>query len=428
MRHRTTRCGWLVMLGVAALLAATPGAATATPATPATSGTTLGTVTVQPGAFTGQAFDTCETPSSATMRAWLSSPYRAVGIYFGGAGRGCRTQANLTATWVGEQVSRGWHLLPLYVGAQAPCSTTQSYRMPSDPGTARALGRTEAQDAVDRARALGLGAGSVLYNDMEHYDSGNTACRTAVLNYLTGWIERLHQHSYQSGVYSSAASGIRDMANVYRSATYARPDQIDFAWWNGRADTDAGPYVPAAYWSNHQRIHQFLGDHRETHGGVSVLIDSNYVDVAPPVNRDFASYPTLRRGATGAQVSALQYLLNDDGRGAGAVDGDFGGQTETAVRTFQQAHGLLVDGVVGRRTWTALLAAGWQPTLRNGATGYAVRRLQRALTAALGRSIAVDGSFGPATERAVRDYQASRGLAVDGVVGRDTWSALQQGR
>jgi peptidoglycan hydrolase-like protein with peptidoglycan-binding domain len=143
---------------------------------------------------------------------------------------------------------------------------------------------------------------------------------------------------------------------------------------------------------------------------------------------DFPSYPTLRSGSSGAQVSALQYLLNTNGFAAGTVDGLFGPATESAVRSFQGSRGLGVDGVVGQRTWTALLSAGTRPTLSQGSTGAHVSRLQRALTAALGRTVAIDGIFGSGTAQAVRDYQSSRGLGVDGVVGTQTWTALQAGR
>jgi hypothetical protein len=63
------------------------------------------------------------------------------------------------------------------------------------------------------------------------------------------------------------------------------------------------------------------------------------------------------------------------------------------------------------------------PTLRRGATGDAVRRLQRRLNAH-GARLAVDGILGPATDRAVRNFQANRRLAVDGIVGPRTWAAL----
>lgn len=143
---------------------------------------------------------------------------------------------------------------------------------------------------------------------------------------------------------------------------------------------------------------------------------------------NYASYPTLRSGASGGQVLALNCLLKLRGALSGAPGSSFGSDTESAVRAFQQGRGLAVDGVVGPRTWTALLALGSTPTLRSGSSGIAVRRLQRALTAALGRTVGIDGAFGSQTNTAVRDYQRTRGLAVDGIVGSATWGALQAGR
>ncbi|EST37341.1 hypothetical protein N566_13560 [Streptomycetaceae bacterium MP113-05] len=147
---------------------------------------------------------------------------------------------------------------------------------------------------------------------------------------------------------------------------------------------------------------------------------------SPQLN--FSSYSTLSDGSNGPQVSAAQYLLNEQGFDAGTVDGAFGPNTASAVRAFQQSRGLSADGVVGRHTWAALLSAGSEPVLRQGDSGAAVERLQRSLTAALGRTVSTDGAFGPNTDDAVRDYQSSRGLGVDGIVGNGTWGALQAGR
>ncbi len=73
-------------------------------------------------------------------------------------------------------------------------------------------------------------------------------------------------------------------------------------------------------------------------------------------------------------------------------------------------------------------ASGTYPTLREGDRVGAVRRLQAALHDAGHAPGAADGQFGSVTGAAVRAYQSSRGLVVDGVAGPDTWSALMHGR
>ncbi|MFE7749129.1 peptidoglycan-binding protein [Streptomyces sp. NPDC057428] len=142
----------------------------------------------------------------------------------------------------------------------------------------------------------------------------------------------------------------------------------------------------------------------------------------------FGSYTTQSAGSTGAQVKAVQTLLNQQGYEAGSVDGAFGAATTSAVQAFQTARGLLADGVVGAKTWTALLSAGTTETLVKGSSGDTVKRVQRALTAALGRTVTADGTFDAATDTAVRAYQNAQGLTADGSVGPDTWAALQSGR
>lgn len=63
----------------------------------------------------------------------------------------------------------------------------------------------------------------------------------------------------------------------------------------------------------------------------------------------------LSKGSKGAQVKTLQRLLNAMGYSCGSVDGDFGKNTDAAVRKFQKAYGLTVDGYVGKITWGKLL-------------------------------------------------------------------------
>ncbi len=128
----------------------------------------------------------------------------------------------------------------------------------------------------------------------------------------------------------------------------------------------------------------------------------------------------LRAGANGPEVAHLQRLLGVHG------DGHFGPSTLRAVRRFQAAHGLLVDGQVGPQTWSAL-EAEWrgfagEAVLREGDAGPAVAAVQRLL------GVTSDGDFGPITLAAVRGFQARHGLVVDGQVGTHTLAALRRRR
>jgi peptidoglycan hydrolase-like protein with peptidoglycan-binding domain len=68
-----------------------------------------------------------------------------------------------------------------------------------------------------------------------------------------------------------------------------------------------------------------------------------------------------------------------------------------------------------------------QPTISVGATGGAVRRLQRALRRTPNLGLVVDGVFGPSTDAAVKEFQQGAGLTVDGIVGPQTWNTLPDG-
>jgi Rv2525c-like, glycoside hydrolase-like domain len=215
----------------------------------------------------GLGFDTCTAPSSDVMQAWLAgSPYRAVGIYIGGADRAC-SQPNLTADWVRQQAVAGWHFIPLYAGPQ---SAFGQITAPAQQGTA------DATDAAAQAEQLGFGPGTPLYCDMESYLPAQSA---ATLEFLSSWTAQLHKLGYDSGVYSSSNSGIADLAAQYGTGRYAMPDVIYDALWNGAADVNDGHYQ-AGEWASGQRIHQFSGNVLQTYGGASMQIDQDYLDVA----------------------------------------------------------------------------------------------------------------------------------------------------
>jgi hypothetical protein len=232
----------------------------------------------------GLGFDACTVPSTSVMSTWkTSSPYHAIGFYFGGSERAC-AQPNLTPGWVSTESAAGWTFFPLYVGPQAEFGQLSS---PASQGV------SAAQDAANQAAAVGISAGSVLYYDMEAYPSSDNA---AVLQFENAWTNTLHNEGYFSGFYSSSASGITALVDNYTS--YQMPDVIDFADWNG-SQTTADSYVPSGDFAQHQRIHQYAGGHNETYGGDLINIDSDYLDVNPPA------------GATGVATASGKCLDED---------------------------------------------------------------------------------------------------------------------
>jgi peptidoglycan hydrolase-like protein with peptidoglycan-binding domain len=139
------------------------------------------------------------------------------------------------------------------------------------------------------------------------------------------------------------------------------------------------------------------------------------------------SGPTLTINSTGPDVRRLQIILvMIKLLDVPAIDSVFGSKTQDAVKSFQQGNNLTADGIVGPLTWKALPADPQTPTLARGSTGGAVSALQKGLLAFGGANTAtdpgpIDGNFGSRTESAVRAYQTQQNIAVDGVVGDQTW-------
>lgn len=225
--------------------------------------------------FAGEGFDACSTPSEQTMSQWrASSPYGAVGVYIGGENMAC-SQPNLSAAWVDTESAAGWHIVPIYVGLQAPQNTCGCAGI--TPAQATSEGTAAATDAVYDAQSIGLGPGNPIYDDMEGYPR-ESANSPAVLAFLQGWTEQLHADGYLSGIYSSDNSGIADLVSQVGTG-YVEPDDIWIANWNGQAST-SDPNVPSGDWASNQRLHQYQGATNATYGGTTINIDNDYVDGA----------------------------------------------------------------------------------------------------------------------------------------------------
>ena len=403
-----------------------------------------------PGDFTGYGFDQCLAPTQAAMDTWWKkSPFTAVGIYISGDSRACRSQPNLSPTWVAAQVARGWRLLPIALGPQASCQPRfprykDDFKISNKPAggyaKAAAQGVVEADKNAADAMAYGIGPGSTIWYDLEGFDLGNTACRESALVFVSSWVARIKAQGYVAGFYSSASSGIKmlDDARVQRPGQFALPDRIWIARWDGAANTST-TYIPEDGWRPGGRMKQYRGGHNETWGGVTINIDSNFIDlgsgsVAQPEGRcpgtrlGYWKYPTLSpTSAQTTRVKVLQCLLTEQGTYSGSINGTYDAATIAAARAWQAARKFTPTDTFEKRHWTALLSAGARTTIKRGSVDESVHRLQRALNAAGAGRFRATGVFDAKTEAALRAYQSRLRIAVSGVATPQTWNKLQRG-
>lgn len=180
-----------------------------------------------------------------------------------------------------------------------------------------------------------------------------------------------------------------------------------------------------------------------------------------PVGTNIESYPgaPLSIGSGGNDVRILQTELNRISNNYPAIskispiNNVFGPSTAEAVRVFQGIFDLPQTGVVDKSTWYKIkyiytsvknladlsseglrledVQLPFPRVLREGMRGNEVAIIQYYLRAASTYNsmippVTVDNIFGPQTTEAVKAFQTYYGLTPDGIVGRNTWNALQE--
>lgn len=224
--------------------------------------------------FTGRAFDTCAAPSLTAMKAWHTGFYGAAAVYVGGKNRGC-SQPNLTASWVKSVSTLGWKLIPLYVGAQPSCQTGSNPEKLTATNAA-SLGATDAADAVTKASALGMKAGSPIYLDMESYDITNAACNKATLTYVRAFDKALHAKTYRTGFYGFTSSSAKAIATATDKTDL--PGNLWYALWDKVNTTTSDWPWGSTQFTNHSRAHQYMVNSKETIGGYTITVDRDAWD------------------------------------------------------------------------------------------------------------------------------------------------------
>ncbi|MGW1406030.1 glycoside hydrolase domain-containing protein [Streptomyces sp. NPDC002403] len=224
--------------------------------------------------YTGRAFDTCTAPSLTAMKAWHTGFYGAAAVYIGGKNRGC-AQPNLTKSWVKSVSTTGWKLIPLYVGAQPPCQKSANPEKFTS-STAASVGASNAKDAVAKASALGMKAGSPIYLDMEPYDITDKACNDAVLTYVRSFTRTLRDATYRGGFYGFSSSSAKAIATATNRTDL--PGNLWYALWDKKNTTTTDwPWKPTQF-TDHSRGHQYMVNSKETRGGYTITVDRNAWD------------------------------------------------------------------------------------------------------------------------------------------------------
>jgi Rv2525c-like, glycoside hydrolase-like domain len=267
------------------------------------------------------------------MTKWLSSKFRAVGIYIGGINRAC-AQANLTPAWLTAITGQGWHFFSIYPGLQSSC-VLGSGDATIITAHAAAEGTAAADDAATRAASLGIAKDTPLIFDMEAY---GPACNGQVTTFLSAWDSELHARGYRAGVYESFTN-IGALVNA--ASTITEPDVIYYADWDGHATTTSS-YMPSNMWTRHARIHQYQGGHLETHGGVTLDIDSDQLNVKLG--------PAPVTGGSSPAGFRIAVAINSNGTAEWFAT--------TAAGSLAHAW----QAPVGSLTWSALHAVGDAPS------------------------------------------------------------------
>ena len=82
--------------------------------------------------------------------------------------------------------------------------------------------------------------------------------------------------------------------------------------------------------------------------------DTSQEPISEPLPQETIIYPLLKKGSQNEYVRSWQIFLNIHGYDCGLADGIFGAKTERAVKAWQKDHGLVADGIIGKKTWASL--------------------------------------------------------------------------
>jgi peptidoglycan hydrolase-like protein with peptidoglycan-binding domain len=257
---------------------------------------------------------------------------------------------------------------------------------------------------------------------------------------------------YQRDVYENISEIVDEIFNSYiRRIGYVEPLFAEFCdgvevqcnglyqWGSVELANEGANYF--------QILQNYYGDNIEIVSGAPV----ENSEFTPPIR-------PLRIGDSGSSVELMQVRLNRISKNYPGipkiypVDGFFDTSTEDAVRKYQEVFNLAPDGIIGTATWNSInyiynavkrlytvnseglsiseLDTSYETELKLGDSSRSVYILQYylayiALFYPTVSAPITDGDFGQGTDAAVRSYQRTFGIDVNGIVDERTWNSIQ---
>jgi hypothetical protein len=205
------------------------------------------------GISTQLGIDSCAIQSvQDAQNLWTNTPYYNLHFYLGGGDARCPQN---DPSFISGVLLMGWKLDPIWVGPQSTCADKpQKVYFSNDTSTAYSQGQTEAFNAYEEIRALGLDvADTPITYDLEAFNTGNSTCLAAARSFIQGWVVQMHVPTAQkAGLYgSTCGTGLEAFADLNPA-----PDYITGAQWDNNPNTNVmGCGVIG--WVDQQRHKQF---------------------------------------------------------------------------------------------------------------------------------------------------------------------------
>lgn len=238
-------------------------------------------------------------------------------------------------------------------------------------GACGILGNLEAESALSSTNLENYYEGRLGYNDSSYTSAVDNGSYTNFVRDSAGY--GLAQWTYWSrkqGLLNYAKSQNRSIGDLEMQVGYLVKElKSDFASvWRVVTTTDSVQEASSAVLLNFERpanangqinyrynLSMKYNNLTVTNEKASTSFNTHTNTSTHVIKKVPVQLPELSYGSNTAAVRSLQILLNSNNYNCGTPDGDFGSNTLNAVKTFQRAKGLTVDGIVGQNTWAVLI-------------------------------------------------------------------------